>query len=159
MEAQKTGDTRSAFRCRLESVACRAPTNTRSNGWDSRASRSPTSLHGRPDRRLRRSHTVRQQRLATFAPTKQTPLIVHARSTPLWARSVQLLMGREFDGDESSAPRDLLGWRGSRSFVEHPSAKSKRRVVALDEVGLATDMLAEVLGPPDDSFDGPGVAA
>lgn len=90
---------------------------------------------------------------------KQTPLIVHARSTPLWP-DLSCYMGRELDGDELQRARDLLMASGSRSFVEHLFGEHVRDARSLlDEVGLATDMFAEVLGPPDALTDGPGVAA
>ncbi len=48
---------------------------------------------------------------------KQTPLIVHARSTPQWDE-ISGHLGRELDDDELDEVRALLTASGSRAFVE-----------------------------------------
>ncbi|MCK5891799.1 polyprenyl synthetase family protein [Aeromicrobium sp.] len=90
---------------------------------------------------------------------KQTPLIVHARSTPTWA-DLSRYVGRELDSDELQRARDLLIASGSRRFVEHLVGEYVQDARSLlDEVGLPTHMLVEALAQPDALTGGPGAAA
>ena len=72
---------------------------------------------------------------------KQTPLLVHARSTPEWSR-IASYVGRELDTDELAEVRRLLTSCGSRAFVEDLAGghlAAARDVV--DELGIPIELL------------------
>jgi geranylgeranyl diphosphate synthase type II len=75
---------------------------------------------------------------------KQTPLIVHARSTSTWER-IRPFVGRDLTDDELTEARRLLTASGSRRFVEDlaRSHLSAARAVVAD-LGLPADLLAAV---------------
>ena len=79
---------------------------------------------------------------------KQTPLLVHARSTPEWEQ-IRLLLGRDLDDDELAHARDLLTASGSRRFVEELAEEQlteARSVFA--GIGLSVDLLDEMTASP-----------
>jgi geranylgeranyl diphosphate synthase type II len=89
---------------------------------------------------------------------KQTPLIVHARSTPEWDE-IRGYVGRELDDDELDDVRALLTTSGSRRFVEELAeehlAAARSGVAAL---GISLDLLeTATVRPP--VTDGREVAA
>jgi geranylgeranyl diphosphate synthase, type II len=74
---------------------------------------------------------------------KQTPLLVHARSTPEW-RDISAYVGRDLDADELAEAQRLLTASGSRLFVEQ---------LVEDHLVAARSVVHE-LGIPDDLFAG-----
>lgn len=81
---------------------------------------------------------------------KQTPLLVHARSTPEWER-ISAYVGRDLTERGLDEARRLLTDSGSRRFVEELAAAhltAARAVVA--ELGLPLDLLPVDLLPPVD---------
>jgi geranylgeranyl diphosphate synthase type II len=75
---------------------------------------------------------------------KQTPLLVHARSTPEWGR-IRAYVGRDLTDDELDEARRLLTASGSRRSVEDLAGAhlaTARTVVA--ELGMPSDLLASV---------------
>jgi geranylgeranyl diphosphate synthase type II len=72
---------------------------------------------------------------------KQTPILVHARSTPEWAQ-IQGYLGRELTDDDLSEARRLLTASGSRQFVEElvdTNVAAAREV--LDDLGISADVV------------------
>ena len=79
---------------------------------------------------------------------KQTPLLVHARSTPEWER-IRLHLGRELDSDELAEVRGLLTACGSRRFVAQLADEQlaeARSVLA--GLGLPVDLLDDLTASP-----------
>lgn len=90
---------------------------------------------------------------------KQTPLLVHARTTPEWER-IRGRLGRELDATELAEVRDLLTSSGSRRFVEELAERHLGRARAvLDGLGLPNDLLDGVGARPLVLGDGSEVAA
>lgn len=72
---------------------------------------------------------------------KQTPLMVHARSTPEWEQ-VRLHLGRELDDEELAEVRRLLTISGSRRFVEElAEAQLTTARSVFDGLGFSLDFL------------------
>lgn len=79
---------------------------------------------------------------------KQTPLLVHARTTGEWER-IRFLLGRDLDDDELAEARSLLTASGSRRFVEELAEEhltAARSVLA--GLGLSLDLLDEMTATP-----------
>jgi geranylgeranyl diphosphate synthase type II len=76
---------------------------------------------------------------------KQTPLLVHARSTPEWT-GIRAYVGRDLDEVELAEARDLLTASGSRRFVEEVAAEhlAAARVVT-DDLGIPLDVLTSMI--------------
>lgn len=67
---------------------------------------------------------------------KQTPLLVHARSTPEW-QELKIHLGRDLDDHELADVRRLLSISGSRRFVEDlANAHITTARTTLDALGL-----------------------
>jgi geranylgeranyl diphosphate synthase, type II len=90
---------------------------------------------------------------------KQTPLVVHARSTPQWGR-ISTYLGRELGSDELAEVRTLLVESGSRAFVEDLADRylEEARSV-LRTAGLPVEILDRVTTRPLAAVDGSEVAA
>ena len=90
---------------------------------------------------------------------KQTPLLVHASSTPEWER-IRSYVGRNLTDDELAEARRLLTTSGSRRFVAElaESHLSTARAV-LEDLGISTDLLALVSTRAPALFDSSEVAA
>lgn len=90
---------------------------------------------------------------------KQTPLLVHATSTPEWPR-IAPHVGRDLGDDELDEVRSLLTSCGSRGFVEDLSEQhlAAARTV-LDDLGIAPGLLDAVVAPPAVIGAGEEVAA
>lgn len=90
---------------------------------------------------------------------KQTPLLVHARTTSAWLQ-LQGYLGRELSDEELAEARDLLVASGSRRFVEDLAERhfAQARTV-LDGLGIPADLLDGVAVPPAVLADGSEVAA
>lgn len=75
---------------------------------------------------------------------KQTPLLVHATTTPEWQR-IRAYVGRELTDDELEEARRLLTVSGSRRFVEDlaESHLATARTI-VEQVGIPGDVLAVV---------------
>lgn len=90
---------------------------------------------------------------------KQTPLLVHAATTPEWAQ-VAAHLGRDLDDDELQEVRRLLTASGSRAFVED---LAERHLVEarglLAEAGVDPGLLDGLLPPPALLLTGAEVAA
>ena len=90
---------------------------------------------------------------------KQTPLLVHAQSTPEWDE-VRSYVGRDLDDDEVAEVRLLLTACGSRSYVEDLAdahlATARDIVVRL---GLSPELLDAVDLHLPERLDGAEVAA
>ncbi len=90
---------------------------------------------------------------------KQTPLLVHARSTPEWSE-IRGYIGRDLDDDEHESVRALLTASGSRRFVEELAeehlASARAGVAAL---GISLDLLEGATTRPPGLVDGREVAA
>ncbi len=72
---------------------------------------------------------------------KQTPLMVHARSTPEWEQ-IRLHLGRDLDDAELEEVRRLLTASGSRSFVEElAEAQLTAARAVFDGLGFSIDFL------------------
>lgn len=90
---------------------------------------------------------------------KQTPLLVHARTTPAWEQ-VRGYLGRDLDPAEHDEVRDALVSSGSRRFVEDLAEQHLERArTVLDGVGIPADLLDGVTVRPPELADGKGVAA
>lgn len=75
---------------------------------------------------------------------KQTPLLVHARTTPEWER-IRDHLGRELDATELDEVRGLLVASGSRRFVEELAERHLAHARAvLDRLGIPGDLLDAV---------------
>lgn len=90
---------------------------------------------------------------------KQTPLLVHARSTSEWP-SIEGYVGRELTGGELHEVRALLTSSGSRGFVEQ-LAEGHLAVARgiVGELGLPEDLLPSVTTRPVVLGDSDEVAA
>ncbi len=90
---------------------------------------------------------------------KQTPLIVHARSTAQW-EEIGGYVGRELDDDELDDVRILLTASGSRRFVEELAedhlATARAGVAAM---GISLELLEAATVRPPVVVDGSEVAA
>ncbi|GAA1919474.1 polyprenyl synthetase family protein [Nocardioides hwasunensis] len=79
---------------------------------------------------------------------KQTPLLVHARSTAAWER-IRRHVGRDLDDAELREVRELLTESGSRHFVE---GLAEQRLAAAheitDELGISLDLLTSTIIAP-----------
>ncbi|PKH40962.1 geranylgeranyl diphosphate synthase, type II [Nocardioides alpinus] len=76
---------------------------------------------------------------------KQTPLLVHARTTPEWTQ-ISPYVGRDLEPDELARVQDMLGTCGSRSFVEDLAAghlAAAREVI--DGLGLRVELVDSVI--------------
>ncbi len=72
---------------------------------------------------------------------KQTPLLVHARTTPEWEQ-IRVHLGRELDDDELAEVRRLLTVCGSRRFVEElAEAQVATARSVLDGLGFSLDFI------------------
>lgn len=72
---------------------------------------------------------------------KQTPLMVHARSTPEWDQ-IRRHLGRELDDEELAEVRRLLTTSGSRRFVEElAEAQITTARAVFDGLGFSRDFL------------------
>jgi geranylgeranyl diphosphate synthase type II len=90
---------------------------------------------------------------------KQTPLLVHARTTSAWLQ-LQGYLGRELSDEELAEARALLVASGSRRFVEDLAERhfSQARTM-LDGLGIPVDLLDGVAVRPAVLADGSEVAA
>lgn len=89
---------------------------------------------------------------------KQTPLLVHARSTPEWER-IRTYLGRELSLAELDEVRELLVASGSRQFVEDLAARHVDHArTVLGGLGVPADLLDDVAVRPAE-LDGAEVAA
>jgi geranylgeranyl diphosphate synthase type II len=78
---------------------------------------------------------------------KQTPLLVHATTTPQWAR-IRAYVGRDLTDDELAETRELLTASGSRGFVEELAEShllAARTVV--EQLGIDPQLLTAVTSP------------
>jgi geranylgeranyl diphosphate synthase type II len=90
---------------------------------------------------------------------KQTPLLIHARSTPEW-ELIRTYVGRDLGDDELGEARRLLTASGSRRFVEDLADSHLATARTLvEELGIAADLLASVTTRPAVLVDGEEVAA
>lgn len=79
---------------------------------------------------------------------KQTPLLVHARSTPEWDR-IRSYVGRDLTDDELAEARQLLTASGSRRFVEELADTQLSTARALvEELGIPADLIDTVTPHP-----------
>lgn len=90
---------------------------------------------------------------------KQTPLLVHARTTSAWPR-ISGYVGRDLSDAELDEARALLVESGSRRFVEDLAEQhlGQARTV-LDGLGVPTDLVDGVAVRPAVLADGSEVAA
>ncbi len=78
---------------------------------------------------------------------KQTPLLVHARSTPEWPL-IQPLVGCDLGASQLAEVRSLLTRSGSRAFVEELAASHHAAAVLVVEgLGLPVDVLGPLASP------------
>lgn len=90
---------------------------------------------------------------------KQTPLIVHARSTAEWGR-ISTYLGRDLRGEELDEVRLLLESSGSRHFVEDLADRHLEEARSvLRTTGLPAELLDRVTTEPLAVADGSEVAA
>jgi geranylgeranyl diphosphate synthase type II len=90
---------------------------------------------------------------------KQTPLLVHAASTPEWER-LQSYVGRDLVEAELAEARRLLTASGSRLFVEELAAGHLAAAGSIiDELGIRCDLLTGLTTPSPSPADGREVAA
>ncbi|GAB3036395.1 geranylgeranyl pyrophosphate synthase [Nocardioides flavus (ex Wang et al. 2016)] len=90
---------------------------------------------------------------------KQTPLLVHARTTPEWEQ-VRTFLGRELDATELAEVRELLTASGSRRFVEDLAERHLEQARSvLDGLGIPADLVDGLGVRPRVLADGNGVAA
>ena len=90
---------------------------------------------------------------------KQTPLLVHARTTSAWPQ-LRGYLGRDLGDEELDEARDLLVASGSRRFVEDLAEQhlAQARTV-LDGLGVPVDVLDAMAARPAVLADGREVAA
>lgn len=90
---------------------------------------------------------------------KQTPLLVHARSSDQWD-AIRGYVGRDLDDAELDEVRALLSSSGSRTFVEELAEQhlAEARSVLAD-LGVALDVVDAVTVRPPTVVDGSEVAA
>ncbi len=85
---------------------------------------------------------------ADLRTRKQTPLLVHARTTPEWDL-IRLHLGRELDDDELAEARRLLTVSGSRRFVEELAETQLTAARAVfDGLGFSVDFLETMTVTP-----------
>ena len=90
---------------------------------------------------------------------KQTPLLVHARSTTEWER-IRPYVGRDLTDDELAEARRLLTTSGSRRFVEELAAAHQIAAqTVVEELDISADLLAAVTTRPTGLADGKEIAA
>lgn len=90
---------------------------------------------------------------------KQTPILVHARSTSSWPE-ISRYVGRDLTDDELETVRDLLTAAGSRAFVEELAAQHLADArVALEAAGVPGEVLDGVAGRTLSLTDREGAAA
>jgi geranylgeranyl diphosphate synthase type II len=90
---------------------------------------------------------------------KQTPLLVHARTTSAWAQ-LRGYLGRDLGDDELDEARALLVASGSRRFVEDLAQQHLAQArTALDGLGIPVDLVDGVAVRPAVLADGKEVAA
>ena len=90
---------------------------------------------------------------------KQTPLLVHARSTTEWER-IGSYVGRDLTDDELAEARRLLTTSGSRRFVEELAAAHQIAAqTVVEELDISADLLAAVTTRPTGLADGKEIAA
>jgi geranylgeranyl diphosphate synthase type II len=90
---------------------------------------------------------------------KQTPLLVHARTTSAWAQ-LRGYLGRDLGDDELDEARALLVASGSRRFVEDLAQQHLAQArTALDGLGISVDLVDGVAVRPAVLADGKEVAA
>ncbi|GGR65541.1 geranylgeranyl diphosphate synthase type II [Nocardioides luteus] len=90
---------------------------------------------------------------------KQTPLLVHARTTSAWPQ-ISGYLGRELTDDELDEVRALLVASGSRSFVEDLAQQHVDQAHAvLDGMGIPVDLIDGVPVRPAVLADDSEVAA
>lgn len=90
---------------------------------------------------------------------KQTPLLVHARSTATWER-LSTYVGRELDDTELAEAQDLLTASGSRGFVEALAEQHLTTARAiLGDLGVVVDPLHDPATGWSLLLDGREVAA
>lgn len=78
---------------------------------------------------------------------KQTPLLVHARSTPEWEQ-IRLLLGRDLDDETLAKVRRLLTTSGSRRFVEELAEEHATAARAVfTQLGISIDFLDAMTAP------------
>ena len=84
---------------------------------------------------------------------KQTPLLVHSRTTTVWPELTKYL-GRELDDHELGEARHLLTISGSRRFIEELVEMHLQRArSAVSGLGLSPDVLAAVTVRPGTLVD------
>ena len=90
---------------------------------------------------------------------KQTPLLVHARSSDQWD-AIRGYVGRDLDDAELDEVRALLSSSGSRTFVEELAEQhlAEARSVLAD-LGIALDVVDALTVRPPTVVDGSEVAA
>ena len=75
---------------------------------------------------------------------KQTPLLVHARSTSEWER-IRSYVGRDLTDDELDETRRLLTASGSRRFVEDlAGAHLETARIVVEQLGMPSNLLPTV---------------
>lgn len=90
---------------------------------------------------------------------KQTPLMVHARSSSQWEQ-IRLHLGRDLDDEEMTEARRLLTASGSRRFVEDlAEAQITTARSIFDGLGFSIDFLDTMTTRPSVLVDGSEVAA
>lgn len=90
---------------------------------------------------------------------KQTPLLIHAQTTPEWER-IRAYVGRDLTEADLTEARRLLTAGGSRRFVEGLAATylSTARAI-LDDLGIGGGLLAQALPWPAIQADSKEAAA
>lgn len=90
---------------------------------------------------------------------KQTPLLVHARTSPEWEQ-IRLHLGRDLGDEELAEVRRLLTTSGSRRFVEElAEAQITAARAVFDGLGFSIDFLDTMTTRPSVLVDGSEVAA
>jgi geranylgeranyl diphosphate synthase type II len=90
---------------------------------------------------------------------KQTPLLVHASSTPEW-EEVRTYVGRDLRDGELDEVRRLLTAAGSRRFVEELAESHVAAArAAFEELGVSPDLVAAATPRLPVLVDRDGVAA
>ena len=90
---------------------------------------------------------------------KQTPLLVHASTTPEWV-DIRGYLGRDLDAGELDDVRALLTASGSRRFVEELADEQLAAARSgASSVGISLDLLDEATTRPPALLDANEVAA